>query len=335
MPNTHRSADSGTALKATDTEPRDLEQPSLSDPVDMPVASLTVSDVLRAPAQRDSHARGLTDAKGEFAPVVVHRETMRVIDGVRRVRACQAQRRETVSVRFFEGNAADAFLLSVRLNVHGDGLPLTLSERRAAAARIVVSHSFWSDRTIASFVGLSANTVGSVRRRSAEATCQVGLRKGRDGRVRPVSAAKGRILAGKILQERPDTPIRQIAERAGISVGTAYDVRERLARGLPPVREEPYAVTGRPQPAGGDDDPHRPVTAPDLIGLLAKDPALKYTQQGRSLLNRLTRYLVSAEECRALLDTVPEHWLGTVTDLARSFAADWENTVGRLVQRGR
>ncbi|WP_220378005.1 hypothetical protein [Streptomyces inhibens] len=47
-----------------------------------------------------------------------------------------------IGVKFFDGSEKDAFVLAVESNVH-HGLPLTLSDRTAAARRIVKSHPEW------------------------------------------------------------------------------------------------------------------------------------------------------------------------------------------------
>ena len=63
-------------------------------------------------------------------------DSMRVIDGVHRLRATQLRGDSTIPAGLFEGNDAEAFALAVHLNVIY-GLPLTLSERKAAARRVL------------------------------------------------------------------------------------------------------------------------------------------------------------------------------------------------------
>ena len=72
------------------------------------------------------------------------------------------------------------------------GMPLTRADRKAAAQRIVMIRPQWSDRAIAAVGGLSAKTVGAIRRRSTEEIPQSNARLGGDGRVRPLAAADGR-----------------------------------------------------------------------------------------------------------------------------------------------
>src|SRR5262249_14449183 len=135
--------------------------------------------------------RMLAEVHEDTPPIVVHRKTMRVIDGMHRLRAAVLRGADTIAVRFFDGSEQDAFVLAVELN-HAHGLPLSQADRGAAAARIVRSHPHWSDRMIASRTGLSAKTVGGIRARASVEIPQSHARIGRDGRVRPVTTADAR-----------------------------------------------------------------------------------------------------------------------------------------------
>ncbi|MEV0372123.1 hypothetical protein AB0I10_20210 [Streptomyces sp. NPDC050636] len=118
------------------------------------------------------------------------------------------------------------------------GLPLSSADRAAAAARIIGSHPQWSDRMVASATGLSTRTVAALRDGSTDAGPQLNTRMGRDGRVRPLNAAAGRELAGRLVAEKPDASLRDIAALAGIAVATAKDVRDRIRQGLDRVPQK-------------------------------------------------------------------------------------------------
>ncbi|WP_159026524.1 hypothetical protein [Streptomyces vietnamensis] len=60
-------------------------------------------------------------------------------------------------------------------------------------------------------------------------------RRGRDGRMRSLDAAKARPRAAELIAERPDASLRHIAAPVGLSPATVSDVRRRLASGLPPA----------------------------------------------------------------------------------------------------
>jgi len=108
------------------------------------------------------HVELLVAAGTAVPPIIVHRPTMRVIDGLHRLRAAQRCGRRTIGVRFFDGDEAAAFVLAVTANA-GHGLPLSLADRKRAAARIVGCYPRWSDRKIASITGLAPGTVAGIR----------------------------------------------------------------------------------------------------------------------------------------------------------------------------
>jgi len=197
--------------------------------VSVPISSLLPGDSPRLGGEMPEHVRRLVAAR-VFPPILVHRSTMRVIDGMHRLRAAQLRGDQTISVRFFEGDEGAAFLLSIGANIRR-GLPLSLADREAAARRILALYRQWSDRAVAAATGLSPTTVSTIRRRQFLQTEREGSRVGRDGRVRPVDGSAGRRRASAVISRKPDAPLRAIAKEAGVSMGTARDVRARLQAG--------------------------------------------------------------------------------------------------------
>ncbi len=212
-----------------------------------------------------------------------------------------------MDVQYFDGSIEDAFVLSVRLNGR-HGLPLSLAERRSAAARIAGTHPQWSDRAIAAVVGLSPKTVGRVRRRSSEEIPQSNTRLGQDGRARPLRAGDARIRASAVIAARPGASVREIAREAGVSVGTAHSVRARMEAGLQSIPPELDTT---------DAD------AADRYRALFQDPALRYTENGRLVLRWLDAHLVLDEEWQPVVEGVPLHWADLVSGLARRCANEW------------
>lgn len=94
----------------------------------------------------------LAAVEAKLPPIIVHRATMRVIDGMHRLAAAKLRNDETIEVRFFEGTEQEAFVLAVKANI-SHGRPLSLTDRTSAAERIIVSHPAWSDRAIAVAAG--------------------------------------------------------------------------------------------------------------------------------------------------------------------------------------
>ncbi|KUH39359.1 hypothetical protein ATE80_07860 [Streptomyces kanasensis] len=204
-----------------------------------------------------AHVRLLAETGGTCDPLLVHRATMRVIDGAHRLRAAVMRGRTAVEVQFFDGTEEDAFVLAVQLNVR-HGLPLTLDERKAAAARVIRSHPHWSDRVLAQRTGLSPKTVAKVRARAGEYDGGPARRVGGDGRVRPLSSIEGRRSAAVLLAEHPGMSLREVARRTGLAVGTVRDVRERLVKGRDIV---PDRLRG-PEERRGDATPPPASTPP-------------------------------------------------------------------------
>lgn len=179
----------------------------------------------------EAHAARLAELATEPPPILVHRPSMRVIDGAHRLRAAALRGEPLVAVEYFEGTAEAAFALAVERNIEAEGLPLSVAERKAAAERIVRGRPELSDRSIAQGVGLSAKTVGEIRRRAVAGGAQASTRMGRDGRLRPINPDEGRRRVLEVLRARPGASLREIAQAAGVSLGTAHGVRSRVHRG--------------------------------------------------------------------------------------------------------
>src|SRR6266536_5847535 len=101
----------------------------------VPVDNIRVAGSPRSTGEDLEHTRMLADVSARLPPIIVHRPTMRVVDGVHRLRAAQLCGRDEIEVRFFDGSEQEAFVLAVRTNV-AHGMPLSLADRKAAAARI-------------------------------------------------------------------------------------------------------------------------------------------------------------------------------------------------------
>ncbi len=313
----------------------------LSGVVKVPIASLRPSDSPRSAGEDPEHIRALAESGAELPPIIVMASTMRVVDGMHRLRAAELRGESELAVRFFEGDEKDAFVLAVEANIT-HGLPLGLQDRKDAAARILRSHPMWSDRAIGIATGLSAKTVAALRARSTEGLPQSNVRIGRDGRARPVDPAEGRRLAGRLMQENPSAPLRQIAAQAGVSLGTVSDVRKRLQRGEGPVPERGRARTEAepgPEPARKPERPYdeaeaeRPSRAL-MLHHLSRDPSVRLTEDGRTLLRWLTVAAVRPQDWERLLRNVPAHRVGAVAELARGCSRTWQ-LVAEQLERAR
>jgi hypothetical protein len=217
------------------------------------------------------------------------------------------------------------------------GLPLSLSDRRAAAAKILQTHIHWSDRLVATTTGVSAKTVSAIRC-ATEENRQSHDRLGRDGRVRPLNAAAGRQLAAQLIGSRPDASLREIAQATGISASTVRDVRARLLRGEDPVPTSNDSRPHQSKPVGDKREPARrgrpkppPTTAvtvessavTPVLRALSNDPALRMNAAGRELLRWLHHHAVSSSDSQKIADFVPDHCCQQLVELARRCSANW------------
>ncbi|WP_159394926.1 ParB/RepB/Spo0J family partition protein [Streptomyces sp. 2323.1] len=282
----------------------------------MPVDLLIAADTPRLNGVDLSHVHLLAQL-GEFRPLLVHRQSMCVIDGMHRLAAAKLLGWATIDVRFFAGSVEDAFVEAVRAN-SAHGLPLTLADRKAAATRILRAHPAWSDRMIAGLVGLSPKTVGVVRQRLTEDVPQSAARVGRDGRVRrmpahtlPCEAARG--PGGEMGQHCVPAAVAAESDR---SAPAAPAKRPHAASSIPDLRQEV--------------DRERSQTT---LAALIQDPSLRMTETGRFLLRLLELHLGRTQEWEQALANVPPHRAGSVADLAGECAKAWLDFQERVVRQ--
>lgn len=190
-----------------------------------------------------------------------------------------------------------------------------------------------ADRFIAGTAGLSAKTVAGIRRNTIDGAAL--RRLGRDGRVRPLSTAEGRLMAGQALTDRPNSSLREIARETGLSVGTVRDVRARLRSGQDPVppgkrvaRQETAVEPRRPDPAP------ETVDAPSVLSGLRNDPSLRYHEPGRELLRWLGSRAVTLVQWHRTSRDVPPHCVVPLASVARECARVWNEIAEDLDRKG-
>lgn len=308
----------------------------------VPTGSLLLGDSPRINGEDLEHVRVLAASDADFPPILVDRQTMRIIDGMHRLRAALLKGQQTVPVRYFDGSDDEAFVLAVKANTT-HGLPLTLADREAAASRILAAQPHRADRWIASTVGLAAGTIAVIRRQvAAEAgSSEATSRMGRDGRVRPLDGTAGRLLASEAIANHPDASLREIARIAGISPATARDVRARLQRGQDPVME--HGLNGerrtpeadRLSPSSGLRRTSRgtPRDRADVMRDLRSDPSLRMTEAGRTLLRWLDAKAAGPAQWSDLMRSAPPHCVYLVAELARGCGNEWLNFAAQLEER--
>jgi hypothetical protein len=331
---THAFGDSGPSSDCTVQDW--VRRGDASTVESVPLASICNSYTPRKTTVNEHHAGILAQSPLPLPPIVIHRASMRVIDGMHRLRATELRGQNMISAKFFDGNDAASFALAVHLNVT-HGLPLTLSERKAAAQRIVGSYPHWSDRSIGLIAGVSNKTVGKLRACTTEDVPQLSPRLGRDGKTRPVSPAVGRRRAAEFLSMNPRASLREVARVAGVSVTTARDVRRRIDKGESPLpgnlADPSNRRSGRPGRAGSAT-PERRVTPAirghDLLQRLRNDPSVRSSERGRTLLRLLSTVVVAISACNEFADGVPNHCSGTIAEIARKNARAWQEIADKF-----
>ncbi|WP_434446344.1 ParB/RepB/Spo0J family partition protein [Lentzea sp. E54] len=296
------------------------------------VTALRPADSPRVRGCSEDFIRSLASSGAQLPPIVVHRPTMKVVDGAHRLKAAVLRGCRSVEVEYVDGPAEDVFGLSVSLNLS----TLSTADREAAARRLLRSHPQWSDRAIAAATGLAAKSVGVLRRAVGG---QAAVRVGRDGKARPVNSAAGRRLAGQLVAERPEASLRDIARLAGVSPGTVRDVRRRLSAGLDPV---PERIRAAERAAAVPPAERTGIRDPDAtLPILRRDPSLRFNEHGRWVLRWLETHAVSSAadsgsgEWGAVVAGVPAHCRELVAEMARGCAEAWAEMAEALEREGR
>ncbi|WP_329136468.1 ParB/RepB/Spo0J family partition protein [Streptomyces sp. NBC_01476] len=302
----------------------------------IPIAMLRDADSPRLEGIDRGHVRSLVATDGKLPPIIVHRPTMKVVDGMHRLHVARLNDQREVEVRYFDGSEREAFLLAVELNMR-HGLPLTLSDRKKSAMKILEGFPEWSDRAIGARTGLSGKTVGALRRRAAGRIAQAPVRVGRDGRSRPLHSDKSRRPGAGLPSDQVEgAPSDQLPGR------TDSPARANLGVALLPVARARFA----PQFVGDDGfaedvqasghgilpavDALGSCTDPDMqLASLKRDPALKYSNDGREMIRWLETHIVRRTDMGLVLQA-PAHQARKIATLARTCAAQWNCIAMRM-----
>ncbi|WP_084525260.1 ParB/RepB/Spo0J family partition protein [Nocardia vaccinii] len=310
--------------------------------VQIPIERVRVCGSPRAAGENHLHVQSLTEVVDSLPPIVVHRQTMMVVDGVHRLRAAQCIGANVIDAVYFDGDAREAFVAAVRMN-SAHGLPLSLSDRRAAADRILHDYPEWSNRRVARVVGLSDKTVAVIRRGvAAENPHWPAERVGSDGVSRPIEAGDRRRQVLEFLEVNPGAPAQAAASATGASLSTVKRAQRQ-------IREDSATVA---RPGGGAEVSTRTgdvhcVAVPDrqserrrglrdssaMIRQLRADPSLRFTEQGRRLLRMLDIVPLEPTTWDSIADSLPMHCAELVVELARQHSQSWQDLANSLARR--
>jgi hypothetical protein len=295
----------------------------MGDPEPVAISSLRVIELARHGALNRAHVAALAELNGDWGSILIWGIDNVVIDGAHRVSAAKRLGLSTLAASRVGGSLTDAFIKAVRANSK-HGLPLSLSDRRRAAVRILMDRPASSDRWIADVCALSAKTVAHLR---AETAASSGLppldtRIGRDGKVRPIRAGQARQKVLDALAQNPAGSLRTIAAAAGASPETVRIVRLELA---------------------GANGLRRIQPSPETIGILDEVCASRASCQPNFLSDnalRQTRFVEwlahkAIDDWRELVDSVPVSRVYLVADEARRQAAQWKEFAVAVEARAR
>ena len=294
----------------------------------VPIDTLLPAHSPRLAGHSPDHVRVLAQAQGPLPPILVHRQTMRIIDGTHRTAAARLRGDATVRARFFDGDEHEAFALAVRSNIT-HGLPLTHADRVAAATTIITTHPTWSDRAVAATAGLSAATVAELRRTTGQDEPPSAKRTGLDGRLRPVDPSAGRERVRQLIRKSPLASLRQLAKEAGVSPNTVRRVRKQLQAEAP----EPAAPTPLPERQATTDVPS--PTVDTALRWLSQDPSVRLTESGRTAARWFFSRVIRPGEWEHVIDSLPPHTAYILAKVARQCASAWEDLASHLTERAR
>lgn len=295
------------------------------------IASLSSARSPRLEGENAEHTRMLAEIQLPLPAIIVHREGLRVIDGVHRVSAAKLRGETTILAHLFDGTEDEAFLLAVQANT-AHGLPLSHNDRMAAAAEIIQRHPTLSDRSVAAATGLSPGTIRSVRSRSSAAGQSGDTRVGRDGRVRPVDGRAGRERVLEVIQRSPNASLRAVAREAEVSPNTVRSVIRRARR-----EDCKDANCGSPADGAAASRGDVMVALPEFsmesaLRRLSQDPSVRLTESGRAAMRWFFSHVVRPREWASIVTGLPPHTAFTLSNVARQCAAEWQDLAHSLAE---
>jgi ParB-like chromosome segregation protein Spo0J len=281
----------------------------------LPLDKLRLGRSVRADGLDEGHLELIQQLEGDWSPILVLRPEMLIVDGHYRYLAAKRLGYKELECEFFDGSSDDAFIEAIQRNCE-HGLPLSLKERRAAAAQVLAIHEDWSDRRIGKLCGLSHTTVTKVR---SERVRPEGFarRKGLDERFRPSSRDKAREAAIAALRENPVASLRQIARMTGSSPETVRTIKKRMF-----ASQEPPTACVRSQ------------TLSAVASPMTGDLAFASTETGLAFAAWFERG-EDVVEWRNHIEAIPLSRLYEVVDQARKRSVEWARFADELARRVR
>lgn len=286
--------------------------------VQIPLARIGGDQKVRNQRLDLDHVATMTAFLDQLPPIVVRQhpnrpENFELIDGSHRVAAFNNQKRDVIPAVVVAADDVEALAMAAQANV-AHGRTLSMLDRRRAAEKLLQMAPDRSDRWIAEHCGLSDKTVGAMRPTAEFPQLDTPDTTGKDGRTRPTpeKAKANREKAREILKGEPDISTRDLAEKAGVSRGTAAN-----------VKNEPPKLQVAPEPEG--------VTIHDLGVVVPanwlKHPAAKSSNDGRDFCGWLDRRSIRGDDLdqtvRKYAEMCPSEIVTEVAAHAEAQATAW------------
>lgn len=209
------------------------------------------------------------------------------------------------------------------VNNTAQGQPLTLKDRKAAAARLLGIYPDWSDRMIASIAGLSHPTVAAIRRRSLSTgkAFQLNCRLGQDGKTHPAVSRDGLKAAAAAANDADQIEsLHGVGGQANGPVGAVHDLRARRKQGEQPSGAKTHA-------AGVDVFLARGQA---VVQKLRKNPSVWMTDNGKALTRMLLHSVQLVGLVQAASRATPEHCRGIIAEAASALSDAWRRLAQEL-----
>ncbi|WP_280495554.1 ParB/RepB/Spo0J family partition protein [Nocardia asiatica] len=268
-------------------------------------------------------------------PILLQRGTMKLVDVLHRLHAAKLRGDDTILAEYFDGDDDAAFMMAVKVNSQ-HGLPLTLRDRKQAARKVLMRHPDWSDRSIASAVGLSNKTVSRLRSEFGSSIPAVQRRVGMDGVAQPVNHIEGRARAEAVLDRDPGATATEIANRAGVSLTTAKVVRSRWKDRASGSRSSSTPdgenIPGTAPSCRDKEDPSAQYYK-HALRRLSSDPSIRLSQHGRTLFRLLEPGARAEGDWEDLASNIPQHCRVIVAEMAQLQVRNWARFAAIIADR--
>jgi len=268
------------------------------------VASLRHGPAVRSDGLDESYAKLLASVVTPLPPIVVDSQTMVVLDGVHRVRAAVLRQETFIRARYVSGSESELLIMAVQANA-AHGRPLSLTDRKNAAGRLLSVSPEMSDRAVAGICGLSPTTVGLLRF-SVLPYGQLSFRRGKDGRVRGPRKLDSHLAVHGVTGS---TPFEASSRR---ELGDQPQSASRAR--LPIVRRESV------------EPPSRSAASKPLLC----DAAFHASVDLEQFATWFDGHRITGQEVTLALTLLPKSRLYEVSAEARSRAKFWQEMAGQL-----